>query len=402
MKLRDYQINISKLTVDLLNKYKIAYLAMEPRCGKTLTALETCHLFGAKKVLFVTKKKAIGSITSDCLFYPQLLVTVTNYEQVSKMIDDFDVIIIDEAHSIGAFPKPSLRAKMLKEVCINKLIIFLSGTPTPESWSQLYHQFWVSSFSPFKEYINFYKWAKDYVTIKKKYVFNREINDYSDANIEKIKKDTEILFLNYTQKQAGFTQEVTELFMSVPMPDHLKESIKTLKKDKVWNNVIADTAVKEMSKVHQMCSGTVISEDGEYIILSYFKAKAIFNQFNGKRIGIFYKFKSEFEMLKNIFDWTDSPEIFQSGEKSVFLGQFISAREGVRLDTADALIFFNIDFSYLSYEQAKNRLMSKDRINPAPLYWCFSDCGVEKRIFNTVKNKQDFTLQHYVRKTISN
>jgi len=152
---------------------------------------------------------------------------------------------------------------------------------------------------------------------------------------------------------------------------------------------------KLLTKMHQLSSGTVIDEDGGYHIIDRSKADFIRERFEGKKIAIFYVFKSEFEMLKEAFpNWTASPEEFQQSEK-VFLGQFRSAREGVRLDTADALIFFNLEFSYLSYEQAKNRLQSKDRVKEAKLYFIVSDCGVESYVLKAVRNKQDFTLSYY-------
>ena len=45
-------------------------------------------------------------------------------------------------HNCGAIPKPSERQKNIREMLINKYtrIIYLSGTPTPESYSQIYHQ----------------------------------------------------------------------------------------------------------------------------------------------------------------------------------------------------------------------------------------------------------------------
>ena len=62
MKLRNYQIELSEKGCDILSELGIVYFAMEVRTGKTLTALNTAQLFGAKNVLFLTKKKAIGSI----------------------------------------------------------------------------------------------------------------------------------------------------------------------------------------------------------------------------------------------------------------------------------------------------------------------------------------------------
>ena len=65
MQLRDYQTTISEQALSLLVDFKIAYLAMQVRTGKTITALNTAKLYGAKKVLFVTKLKAISSILKD-------------------------------------------------------------------------------------------------------------------------------------------------------------------------------------------------------------------------------------------------------------------------------------------------------------------------------------------------
>jgi superfamily II DNA or RNA helicase len=64
-KLRDYQQEIANKALNILQAKKIVYLNMEVRTGKTCTSLEVAKNYGAKKVLFLTKKKAIGSIESD-------------------------------------------------------------------------------------------------------------------------------------------------------------------------------------------------------------------------------------------------------------------------------------------------------------------------------------------------
>ena len=177
MKLRDYQVEITNKAIDILTRFKLVYLSLEVRTGKTITALNICNEMQFKNVLFVTKKKAIKSIESDCKHFKFLNVLTINYESIHKIDFNPDVVICDESHCFGAFAKPSKRAKELKKITTNKPIIYLSGTPTPESYSQIYHQFWISSFSPFKEYQNFYKWAKVYVNPKIKYQYNRAIND---------------------------------------------------------------------------------------------------------------------------------------------------------------------------------------------------------------------------------
>ena len=400
MILRDYQINISTEALQALQSCRIAYLAMEVRTGKTFTALHAADLYGAKSVLFVTKKKAIKSIEADyCSLSPGYTLTTTNFESVHKVTGIFDLVIVDEAHSLGAFPKPSKRAKDLKAICKGLPIIFLSGTPSPESYSQMFHQLWVSSFSPWKSYPTFYKWCKDFVNFQLRKINGFTINDYSDAKEALVKIDIDPFLFTWTQQQAGFNQELTEEILRVSMKEETKQAINEIKKTKLTcidgKMVLGDSPAKLLTKMHQLSSGTVIDEDGGYHIIDRSKAGFIRDRFEGKKIAIFYVFKSEFEVLKETFpNWTASPEEFQQSGK-VFLGQFRSAREGVRLDTADALIFFNLEFSYLSYEQAKNRLQSKDRVKEAKLYFIVSDCGVESHILKAVRNKQDFTLSYY-------
>ncbi len=65
MNLRDYQSEIAHRAVNILLNKNIVYLAMEVRTGKTATSLETARIYGAKRVLFLTKKKAIRSIEND-------------------------------------------------------------------------------------------------------------------------------------------------------------------------------------------------------------------------------------------------------------------------------------------------------------------------------------------------
>ena len=102
---------------------------------------------------------------------PYYELLVINYESLHK-IDQrgWSAIICDESHSMGAFPKPSKRAKQVKELIIKNdpYVIFLSGTPTPESFSQMYHQVYGLIKSPFSKYTNFYKLLKIMLFLKQK------------------------------------------------------------------------------------------------------------------------------------------------------------------------------------------------------------------------------------------
>lgn len=400
MELRDYQEEISDKAVEILRSKKLVYLAMEVRTGKTITAIATAYKYGAKKILFVTKLKAVKDIKAQ-INNPK--VQVINYDMLHKVEAIYDFVIIDEAHSLGAFPEASTRVKHLKRICLMLPIIYLSGTPTPESYSQIFHQFHVSSFSPFKDYNNFYQWAKDYVRVSKKYVFNRAINDYSDADEWLIKDRTSKLFLTYTQEQAGFMQLVQENILYVKMEESTYKFADRLRIDKIVTNkeqksVLADTAVKLMNKMHQIYSGTVIIDEPEREgkVFDYTKAEFIKQYFTGRKIAIFYKFVSEAYALRWVFGKVfDDPEEFNNADKGVFISQIVAGREGINLSTADALVFYNIDFSATSYWQSRARIQTKDREKDAQIYWIFSEGGIEDKIYKAVMDKKDYTLSHF-------
>lgn len=406
MILRDYQESISTDAAKMLEWLKIVYLSMQPRTGKTITALVTAEKFGAKSVLFLTKKKAIGSITSD---YDKMAFSFklicTNYEQVYNLSPsyEFDLVILDEAHSLGQFPTPAERTKELQKICVDKPIIYLSGTPSPEGYSQLYHQFYISSYSPFKEWVNFYKWAKEFVDVRQRVFYGRKINDYRKADVEKVDSLTKHLFISYTQQEAGFEQEVKEVVLKVRMQESTYRLTEYLRKKRVYigkggEEILADTNVKLQQKLHQMFSGSVIDEKKNGICFDHSKAKFIKEHFAGKKIAIFYKFRAEYLMLVWAFGHdrlTESPEEFNNNTDLVFVSQIISGREGTNLSTADCLIFFNIDFAAVSYWQARERMQVKDRTKESVIYWIFSEGGIEEKIYKAVTKKQDYTLLHF-------
>ena len=285
MELRNYQKELANKGVTILTVHGIVYLAMEVRTGKTLTALEIANLYGSKNVLFITKKKAIKSIEKDYKDFGYTFnLTVINNESLHLLHGEYDLLISDEHHRNGAFPKPNKVTQLIKKKYANLPMIFLSGTPHPESYSQIFHQFWISNNTPFGYYSNFYKWAKDFVIEKKKYLGYANVNDYSQAKMEIIKPIIEKYFIRFTQKEAGFETSVNENILYCDMLDITYNVAKQLKKDKVvqgvFETILADTGVKEMSKLHQIYSGTVKFESGKSAILDHSKGFFIKDKFD--------------------------------------------------------------------------------------------------------------------------
>ncbi len=401
--LRDYQSDIALRASMKLKMLSIVYLAMEVRTGKTATALEICRIYGAKKVLFLTKKKAISSIEEDYKdFGFTFELQVINNESLHYVVDnDFDVLISDEHHRVGgSFPKPSKMAKDIRQRFSHLPMIFLSGTPTPESHSQIYHQFWVSDHTPFKE-SNFYRWAKKYVNIYQVDFGYGKVNNYSRGIEEMIKRVTDPYFLTFTQAKAGFETQVNENVLMVEMERSTYEVAERLKKDRVIQStsgdIVADTAVKLMIKLHQIYSGTIKFEDGKSIVFDKSKAEYISIHFEGVKIAIFYKFKEELNALRAVFgdNITESLDEFNSTSKNIAL-QIVSGREGISLRNAKYLVYYNIDFSAVSYFQSRDRMTHMNRpVND--IYWVFSKGGIEHKIYKAVINKKNYTTNIFRR-----
>tara|TARA_B100000780_G_scaffold28420_1_gene18011 strand:+ start:1839 stop:3074 length:1236 start_codon:yes stop_codon:yes gene_type:complete len=404
MEFRDYQLEIIDKGADLIEKHGFVYLAMEVRTGKTLTSLGICDKIGATNILFVTKKKAIGSIEGDYkMFNPKFAITVINYESLHKIDvvnQIFDVVILDEAHGLGAFPKKSKRCESIRRlVAISKAkVMLLSGTPTPESYSQIYHQVNFIPKNPFKQFVNFYKFAQKYVDVKQRKINSFFINDYSCGK-EEILDVMKPYMISYSQKEAGFVVQTDEEVLYVDIKEETRGLIRKIKKDLVIEGkeevVLADTPVKLMTKVHQLCSGTIKFESGKSMVVDYTKAEYIHDKFKDQKIGIFYKFKEELAALKEVFgdDLCTDLETFNSTDKSIAL-QIVSGREGISLRQADSLVYYNIDFSATSYWQSRDRMTTKDRLHNK-IYWIFSKGGIEDDIYKAVVKKKDYTLNHF-------
>ena len=406
MELRPYQDEIAKKATKILKECGFVYLSMEVRTGKTITALETAYNFGAERVIFITKIKAFSSIKSDYDNIGYLYnLTIINKESLHTIKEnDFDVVIIDEAHGLAAFPKASKYQKDIRKRFSKKPIIFLSGTPTPESFSQWYHQLQVTDKSPFKQYTNFYKWANDYVNVTEQNLGYAKVKVYKDGIESKILPQIQPYIITFTQAQAGFTSEVNEHILECPMEDITYDIIKRLKRDKIVQGksglILGDTGVKLMQKVHQLCSGTCKFEDGTSMVIDYSKAKFIEERFRFNKIGIFYKFKEELNALKSIYgsDLTEDLDEFNQTNKIIAL-QIVSGREGISLKNAKYLVYYNIDFSATSYWQSRDRLTTMDR-NTNDVYWIFSKGGIEKNIYKSVMNKKNYTLSNFKRENI--
>lgn len=413
--LRSYQREAVDKMLPILRQYNLGYLTAEIRTGKNFMSLTIAKELGWRKVCFITKKMAISGVEKDYREFGHRfqLLDIRNYEQVPNLHPIYDGYIIDEASTCGAFPKPGKYTTALHKLIHKQKspCLLMSGTPTPESPSQIFHQFWLSPYTPFQGYGHrsgeFYGWAKEYVDIKKVMRNGFMMNDYKKADEKKIKEITQHYMVSVSQVEAGFTSFVEEETFIVDIDKRLYGLMKILKDDKVYrlkktgDTIVADTPVRLQQLCHQISSGTVITgeeQDRKYHILDESKAWFVKTKFAGQKLAVYYKFVAEGNLLRRLFPLhTNDPELFNSRDDLTFVCQMTAGRMGVNVSTCDWLVMYNIDFSATTYWQIRGRMQTKDRTKPSKLAWIFSRHGIEKYVYKAVSKKKDFTLDYFKR-----
>ena len=207
------------------------------------------------------------------------------------------------------------------------------------------------------------------------------------------------LFVTYTQKQSGFETSVNKKVLYCEMSQATHEMRKTLLKKLFLNmlgsEVIADTAVKLQNKIHQLSSGSIITEDKKTYIIDYSKADFIKKHFEGKKLAMFYFFQAEYDILKKTFEdeLTNDLDEFNNSNKHIALQQ-ISGAEGISLAKADVLIFYNFGFSNVKFTQAIDRLTTIDR-KENDVYFIFGRGGIEEKIYQRLEQKKDYIVSAF-------
>lgn len=407
---RSYQLPCITAGIEKITKHWLVYLAMEMRLGKTLCALIIAREIKAKRVLFITTRKAYPGVVGDhALLDPPYEFTVTTYGMAKKYLNyNPDVVIVDETHRMGAFPRPGKTWTTIRRICDGRRVMMLSGTPSPESYSQLYHQLALSSFSPLARYHNFYRFADEFVEKYEIQINGMDITQYDRCDGRKLWPHIKHLFVTLSQKEAGFQSEVVEKTLHVRMSPHAVDIFKRLKRDRIYLHPNGQAAVcnggaQMMNKLWQISSGTLIFDetvqgkiDPDGVVIDTSKASFIREYFFGRKIVIFYKFKAEEKMLKMFFpDHTDDFHKFNESDNLTGLVQIQSGSEGTNWRTADALVYYNLDFSAKVYLQSRMRSQDYTREKAAEIFFVFSDHGIEDLIYKAVTNKQDFTYGYY-------
>lgn len=429
------------LLIPIIKKHRHAYYCAETRTGKTLTSFECARRLGAETILFVAPPKAQASARTDfgkyCAYWDwDASIAFTTIQSIHKFQKrKFGFIIMDEAHKLGAFSgRPNVWQKAARKTFTHNKdanFLLMSATPNAEGKQHIFRQLWVLPPSTFYG-LAFYQFVGKFIDVVVSEVYakggqKRQVKDYSNVREDYLEEAIGHLFVYATQEEVGIKTKIEESFLFVEMKDETREKIREVVEEKILRTSAGEmelfNAPAIRSKVHQLGGGAVIHSedipildeagrikrdektgkplfrrDSVPVVLDYSIAEEIDETLpEDARIAIFYHYDAERILLEKYFDGltTQIPELFENGDYPIFLGQSVSASEGVKLASADFLVVYSMGFSAKTYIQTRNRIQALGRTKASKVVYVVSDCGIGGRVLEAVRDKLDYTLDMF-------
>jgi hypothetical protein len=384
-----------------LSQLGCVYVAGEMRTGKTLISLLATKHYN--NVLIVTKKNAMSGWNETIEATELSNRTIINYQSIHKIEGTFDCIILDESHTnISSFPQMATTAKKVFAMTKNSDVVFLSGTPSPESFAQLYHQFAMAhSKNPFARYKDFYEWFDTFGIEQSFEINDRVVISYKQTKAVEVLEAIKPFIVTLTQHEADFASEVAIQAVYVDAEPMLYEMMKDLKTDShiaiADMEIVAKTPLSKMQKIHQLSSGTLKTELLSFDVSTH-KVDWISSNCNSyKKVLILTNYIQEVKLLlKYLPNTTDDLNEFQFGSKKYFVGNAKSYCEGTDFSYCDVLVLYSLNFSSAVFQQSVQRLSHKLREDNPTVYVLMTANSIDELVFDSVNSKKDFTSRYYL------
>lgn len=373
----------------ILKKHMLVYLAGEERVGKTLAAILIAKNINVKHILVLTKKKAIdGWIKTLKQYEHDRFYRVTNYHQIHKLKPRYDLIIFDEAHNyISKFPQPSKMWHKAKELADSKPIILLSATPDAQGYHLLYHQFALSSWSPWKKWKTGMEWFNEFGIPKTIWIGQRPQSVYTEIQ-ERCMDYVKHLFVTQTRQEAGFKYEPVDKLHYIELDETTKEVYNYLTRHKAielnGEDLICDTVTKLRTSLHMLEGGVTIFLDKnkkrKYVVLGNTEKIDYIKQQWGdtENIVIMYYYIAEGKKLKQYF-------------KKAKILQSTTYAEGVDLSMYSDLIIYSQDFSTARFVQRRARQININNQRELTIHFLIVKGAISEKVYKTVSiNKKNY------------
>ena len=357
-------------------------------------------------VFDLTKPKELQCFTNWVFAEPQAkasnitVVGIVNYELAwrrpqLKNLTGF-TLMLDESSLIQN--KTAKQTKFILQLKPQNVIL-LSGTPTAGKYENLWTQAqllgWNISEDLYnRQYVNWKTVESDGFFHK---VVDRE-NPYK--NVERLKQKLRDHGSDFVKTDEVFDlPEQTFITVSIPTSKEYKRFMKnSIVQLDDGTELIGDQIFTKRLYARQLCG--MYSKDK----LEAFKELI---QSTNDRVVVFYNFKQERAELECVLwelnrpcSWINGDkkdlEAYETHDDSVILIQFQAGAMGLNLQKANKMIYFSLPERSDLFEQSKKRTHRMGQNRPC-FYWIMMcENSVEERIYETLKERKDFTDELFV------
>ncbi|MDK2919763.1 MAG: hypothetical protein PWQ37_2496 [Candidatus Petromonas sp.] len=335
--------------------------------------------------VIIFKNQSIESI-------PKHSVIIINYDLVWRRkqlqeLRDF-TLMLDESQYIKN--ETCNRAKFILSLAPTNVIL-LSGTPTGGKYEELWSQLKLLGWNISKKL--FYK----HYTITEKL-------DMGGFQITVVKGYKNVDRLKEKLKEHGAVFMKSEEVFDLPEQIENMVTVKNtkeyrkFKKDRVITiddeTLVGDTSLTKLLYLRQLSS-----------IYNPNKHQAIKDLLisTEDRVVVFYNFKKELEIIKNICEALEKPISYINGDgtdlknyevknNTVTLVQYQAGASGVNLQRANKIIYPSLPLSSELWMQSKKRIHRIGQSRSCFYYYLITEKSVEEKILEVLKERRDFTL----------
>ncbi len=430
MELYDHQ----KTALAYLRSYNSFMLFMEQGTGKTIPTLtrlnELIQSKAVKTALVICPKSVMGSWDRDIQMFDaesqtrlKTHVEVINYDKVwrydrnkfNQYDRQYDVIVIDEAHSIKN--RTSKRAAFILKLAVRaKYRYALTGTPI--SNGQL-ENFWslICFLDPYsvgsRVYSNIFRIADggkgSYYEFLEKYALLDQFHKpYRYRNVTALQEIVDDYSYRVTKNEClDLPDKLPDEIIELELPD--KKLYKEIAKHSASLDIefVADNPLVKLSKLRQIASGFLIDDSGSKIELKCEKISALDEFLDGfdKKLVIFAEFTRSIDnivaLLKKrklktiVLDGRQKDKSiwrnFQSDESiRVIVCQYVSGCQGIDLFAADTILYYEPTLRSNILEQSRDRIHRNGQTQKCSYIHFITKGTVEKDIYRSLAGFSDF------------
>ena len=324
-------------------------------------------------------KFGIGSVKGATLHG---VLKIDSWNNIGKYVDIEDAFFIfDEQRLVGT----GAWTKSFRKIALKNRWVLLSATPG-DTWMD-----YVPVFVANGLYKNPSEFKREHVVYAP---FNKfpKILRYNGV-------DTLERYRNMILVEMPYLKHTVRIVEDLPLD--YDEELFRLVNVKRWH-VYEDRPLNDVSEMFRVMRKVVNSDPSRLEAVRKLLEKH-------PRVIVYYNFNYELDILKQLADEITVAEYnghrkdkLPTGDRWVYLVQYVAGAEGWNCTTTDTVIFFSLTYSYKNFEQAQGRI---DRLNTPytdlHYYVLTSNSVIDRAVRNSLASKKRFNEREFYNKTFS-